>query len=134
MPGPVILIFSPPVSQVRPAWRAYVLLLLLSSFSSSSSFNDRLEWSNEMISEPIPDRSSPNFQGWYLVDNLPSAIWYSFRDRSRDVFMATNFRRQIGEIGKKTLILGTRIPHGRMAKRMDALTPLMSSLRRIKIW
>jgi len=78
MPGPVILIFSPPVSQVRPAWRAYVLLLLLSSFSSSSSFNDRLEWSNEMISEPIPDRSSPNFQGWYLVDNLPSAIWYCF--------------------------------------------------------
>jgi len=61
MPGPVILIFSPPVSQVRPAWRAYVLLLLLSSFSSSSSFNDRLEWSNEMISEPNSTYTRPIF-------------------------------------------------------------------------
>jgi len=35
---------------------------------------------------------------------------YLFRDRSRDVAMATNFRHQIGRNRRYAVLVGTRIP------------------------
>jgi len=39
-------------------------------------------------------------------------IWYLFRDRSRDVAMATNFRRQIGRHRRHAFLLGLVFHNG----------------------
>ena len=89
-------IISPP--GWRPAWRAYVLLLLLFSlFHHLHLFNDCLEQRDLPTHETDPHQI---FRVSRHIDVSRCAFWYLFRDRSRDVAMATNCRRQIGKIEK----------------------------------
>jgi len=107
------------------------LSFIHSFFLSFFLFNDRLEQRNFGNYETDLHKI---FRGG--IDMYRCSIWFWFLDRSRDVAMTTNFRREIGR--NRRYAFPSWDSHsttdGRIGKRMGALTAQKSCLHRIKHW
>jgi len=82
-------------------------LLLLLSFLFFLFFNDRLEQRD--LGNYKTDLHQIFRDGRHIDVDVQSGIGFRI-DRSRDMSMATNFKREIGRNRRHAFLLGTRIP------------------------